>query len=85
MSDFTLPSIHLNGTGRKMLTEDYTAAYHALQTAFRAFQSIEFNARDYYTQGADAFHRARTQRDVQLHHLAAVQHYLESHLMHIGE
>ena len=48
MTDLTLPSIHLNGTGRRMLTEDYTAAYHALQTAFRAFQSIEFNARDYY-------------------------------------
>jgi len=85
MTDLTLPSIHLNGTGRRMLTEDYTAAYHALQTAFRAFQSIEFNARDYYPQGADAFTRARHQRDIQLHHLAEVQHYLETHLMHIGE
>ena len=85
MTDLTLPSIHLNGTGRRMLTEDYTAAYHALQAAFRAFQSIEFNARDYYPQGADAFARARTQRDIQLQHLAGVQHYLETHLMHIGE
>ncbi len=51
MSDLTLPSIHLNGTGRRMLTEDYTTAYNALQAAIRAFQSIEFNARDYYTQG----------------------------------
>jgi hypothetical protein len=85
MIDLTLPSIHLNGTGRRMLTEDYTAAYHALQTAFRAFQSIEFNARDYYPQGADAFARARTQRDVQLHHLAEVQRYLEAHLVHLSE
>ena len=85
MTSPTLPSIHLNGTGRRMLTEDYTAAYHALQAAFRAFQRIEFNARDYYPQGADAFARARTQRDIQLHHLAEVQHYLETHLMHIGE
>jgi len=85
MSDLTLPSIHLNGTGRRMLTEDYTTAYNALQAAIRAFQSIEFNARDYYTQGADAFTRARHQRDVQLQHLADVQHYLESHLMHLAE
>lgn len=85
MTDLTLPSIHLNGTGRRMLTEDYTAAYHALQAAIRAFQSIEFNARDYYPQGADAFHRARTQRDIQLQHLSGVQHYLETHLAHLSE
>jgi len=85
MSDLTLPSIHLNGTGRRMLTEDYTTAYHALQTAIRAFQSIEFNARDYYTQGADAFYQARSQRDIQLQHLSGVQHYLETHLAHIGK
>lgn len=85
MSDLTLPSIHLNGTGRRMLTEDYTAAYHALQAAIRAFQSIEFNARDYYIQDADAFYRARSQRDIQLQHLSGVQHYLETHLAHIGE
>ena len=85
MSDLTLPSIHTNGTGRRMLTEDYTAAYHALQAAFRAFQSIEFNARDYYVQSDHAFNKARTERDIQLHHLAEVQHYLETHLMHIGE
>jgi hypothetical protein len=85
MTDFTLPSIHLNGTGRKMLTDDYGVAYRTLQAAIRAFQSIEFNARDYYPQGVDAFHRARSQRDVQLHHLAEVQRYLEAHLMHLGE
>ena len=85
MSDLTLPSIHLNGTGRRMLTEDYTTAYHALQAAIRAFQSIELNGRDYYPQGADAFYQARSQRDVQLQHLSGVQHYLESHLAHIGE
>ena len=85
MTDLTLPSIHLNGSGRRMLTEDYTTAYRAIQAAIRPFQSVEFNARDYYPQGADAFTRARRQRDVQLQHLAEVQHYLETHLMHIGE
>jgi hypothetical protein len=85
MTDLTLPSIHLNGTGRKMLTEDYTAAYHALQTAFRAFQSIDCNGRDYYPQGPNAYSEARRQRDAQLQHLSEVQHYLESHLLHLCE
>jgi hypothetical protein len=94
MSDLTLPSIHLNGSGRRMLTEDYTTAYHALQAAIRAFQSVEFNARDYYGQGTDAYTRARYQRDAQLaryqrnaqlQHLAEVQHYLEAHLAHLSE
>jgi hypothetical protein len=85
MSDLTLPSIHLNGSGRRMLTEDYTTAYHALQAAIRAFQSVEFNARDYYGQGTDAFYQALSQRDVQLQHLSGVQHYLETHLAHLSE
>ena len=85
MTDLTLPSIHLNGTGRKMLDADYTAAYHALQTAIRAFQSIELNGRDYYPQGPNAYSEARQQRDAQLQHLSEVQYYLEAHLMHLGE
>lgn len=80
----TLPSIHLNGTSRKMLREDYSKAYHALEEFRDAFASIEFNARDYYVQGPDAFSRARAERDAQLLHIGELMTYLEAHLMHIG-
>ena len=83
MSDLTLPSIHLNGSGRRMLTEDYTTAYHALQAAIRAFQSIEFNARDYYVQGDNAYSDARAERDKHLKALHDARAYLEQHLMEL--
>ena len=85
MTDLTLPTVHLNGTGRKMLTEGYQAAYAKLQETLRAFQAIEMNGRDYYPQGSGAYYKARTQRDVQIAHLCSVRDYLEAHLMHLGE
>ena len=83
MTDLTLPSIHLNGTGRRMLTEDYTTAYHALQTAIRAFQSIEFNARDYYPQGPDAYTKARQERLEQAAKLNEFRAYLDGIRQHL--
>ena len=85
MTDLILPSVHLNGTGRKMLTEGYHNAYVALQAAIRAFNEIEFNARDYYVQPPGAWPQARTERDCASTHLHRVRDYLEAHLIHLGE
>lgn len=81
----TLPSIHLNGTSRATLSEGYGTAYRALQDAIRAFNAIEFNCRDYYVQPAGAWTAAVTERDTAAAHLRAVQQYLETHLIHLGE
>jgi hypothetical protein len=85
MTDLTLPSIHLNGTGRKMLTEDYTAAYHKLIEFRDSFRSIEFNARDYYVQSNSVFSAARTERDIMEHKIGSLMEYLEAHLVHLSE
>ena len=85
MTDLTLPTVHLNGSGRKMLTEGYHNAYVAVQAAIRAFNEIEFNARDYYVQPAGAWPQARTERDCAAAHLRQVRDYLEAHLVHLGE
>lgn len=82
--DLTLPTIHLNGTGRDMLEDGYYNAYLKLQEAIRAFGSIEFNARDYYVSpDPAAFYKARTERDIARAQLAGVATYLETHLAHI--
>lgn len=44
----TLPTIHLNGTSAKELTEGYHAARIAMERAITALAKVEFNARDYY-------------------------------------
>lgn len=85
MPDLTLPSIHLNGTGRKTLAEGYQRAYVAVQDAITAFNEIEFNARDYYVQSDGAWPKARTERDCAAAHLHQAHAYLEAHLIHLGE
>jgi hypothetical protein len=85
MTDLTLPTVHLNGTSRKMLADGYFAANRKLQDAIRSFGEIEHNARDYYVQGPGAWPQATTQRDVMRQHLRSVQEYLEAHLIHLGE
>ena len=85
MPDLTLPTVHLNGTSRQMLSEGYGNAYRALQQAIRTFNEIEHNARDYYVAGPGAWPQATTQRDVMRSRLRDVQQYLEAHLIHLGE
>lgn len=57
----TLPTIHTNGTGPQMLLEGYLNARTACQAALDAIQQIEFNARDYYPQGPQAWQDARNE------------------------
>jgi hypothetical protein len=71
----------LNGTGYKDLWNGYEAAYEAVRAAQEALGKIEFNARDYYVQDADAFTKARDHRYEQCKALANVEEYLLQHLL----
>lgn len=84
-TDLTLPTVHLNGTSRKMLAEGYQRAYVAVVDAIRAFNEIKFHARDYYVQPEGAWTKARTERDCAAAHLRQVRDYLEAHLIELGE
>lgn len=81
----TLPTIHRNGTGREGLQRDYQAAYKALLAFRDAFATIEFNARDYYPQGSQAFYQARDERHLELERIRRLMVYLETHLAHLYE
>jgi hypothetical protein len=85
MPDLTLPTIHLNGTGRSALLDQYNHAYKKLVDFKDAFRLIDFNARDYYVQSNTAFYEARTERDVMEHKIGALMQYLEAHLIHLSE
>ncbi len=52
------PTVHLNGTGKNSLAEDYDNAREAVRKAMEQIQQIEFNARDYYVQGDGAWEQA---------------------------
>jgi hypothetical protein len=58
----TIPTLHLNGTGRTTLRDEYAAAYDALLKARDAFAASTLNGRDFYPQGPDAYYQARDER-----------------------
>jgi hypothetical protein len=81
----TLPTIHLNGTSRQELLDDYLQALNTVRDAIKALDKIEFNARDYYVQGPNAFEHAREERQAQYSHLWAVKLELEAIAVHISD
>jgi hypothetical protein len=83
--NITAPTVHLNGTGYKDLWAGYEAAYNAVRDAQKAIGKIEFNARDYYVQDADAFTKARDHRIEQQQALAQIEEYLLQHLLSLQE
>ena len=79
-----LPTVHTNGTSRTDLIKGYEDAYYAIDKAMSALQAIEFNARDYYTQGTDAWPRARNARALHLDYLSRVKEHISEHLEHLS-
>lgn len=81
----TLPTVHMNGTGFKMLFEGYDQASDKLADFTDAFGNIEFNARDYYVQDPDAYTKAREERQDIYAKIRDIKHYLEKHLLHLDD
>lgn len=79
------PTIHTNGTGRDMLMRGYLDARIAVLKAMNAIQRIEFNARDYYPQGPDAWPRARDEHSARLKRLHEIEMELLDIAMHIQD
>jgi hypothetical protein len=82
-TNLTLPTIHLGGTSRAILHEDYQRAYDTLYAAWKAFAEIEFHRRDYlktadWEAACDARANAR-------HAINSTLDYLYSHIEHTAE
>jgi hypothetical protein len=50
----TIPILHLNGSSHKNLTEQYSNAYNAVQTALHELRHAAPHGRDYYVQSDPA-------------------------------
>lgn len=80
-----MPTVHLGGTSHKKLTQDYEDAYYAIKTFAKAFGHIEFNARDYYVQGPDAWNDAADARTDMNEKIRDLVKYIEDHLKSLAE
>ena len=75
---YTLPTIHLNGTGAKSLADEYHAVYQAIDRVSDALQAATCNSRDFYPQDDAAWQQAREERADMFRKLAEVQNYVEA-------
>ena len=93
--NYPLPTVHLNGTGKKMLLEGNLKILGAINDLKEAIQSCEFHGRDYYVQDNDpamdafnddnAFSRAYNERQKHLQAIADMERYFINHVEHIIE
>jgi len=74
--DFTLPTIHLNGTGAADLEAQYRAVRLAISEVIRLLGHATCNARDFYPQGTGAYEKAVKERGQAFEHLSAAAEYV---------
>lgn len=67
------PTIHLNGTSKDDIIEQYENASHALYMAQVALQQMAPNGRDYYIQGPDALRHAQAEHQARVDRINSVQ------------
>jgi len=80
-----MPTVHLNGTVHKMLKQGYEEAHYTLGLFAKSFGSIEFNARDYYVQGPEAWPAAVDARIEMNEKIRDLVKYIEDHLESLAE
>lgn len=84
-TDYPLPTIHLNGTGKETLLREYYAAYKAAKIALDALQNTTCHARDYYVNPTGPYFKASEARAYHLRTLHDLIQYLGTHINHIAD
>jgi len=72
-----VPAVHLNGTSREHLLEQYADAYHALANAIELVAQTAPNGRDYYVQGDTVIRDATSQHQTRMDRLRSVRGELD--------
>jgi len=80
-----MPTVHLNGTSHKMLTEVYEEAHYILGLFTKSLHNTEFNSRDYYVQGPEAWPAAVDARMEINQKIKEISQYLEEHMDHLAD
>jgi hypothetical protein len=84
MTDLKFPTVHINGTSKQELLEQYISACTALRNALVTLSSIYPNGRDYYPQGPNAIHEAMEQHSNRMAKLRAVLAEIEQLAEHVA-
>lgn len=79
------PTIHLNGTSKRELLEQYTEASHAVDAALDALYKAGPNGRDYYVQSASALYKAQDEHYARIKKLREVKQELDDIALHVAD
>ncbi len=79
----TYPTVHLNGTSRNSLVDQYQNAANAVRTAIDTVAQNGPHGRDYYVVDG-AFEAARKEHQARLDKLRSVLHEIDDILDHIA-
>lgn len=83
-TNVTLPIVHLNGTGIKMLRETYDAPAELLHDFIEAWGQTEFNSRDYYVSSdPDCWNKAVKEREEMNSKIRDLKNYLQAIREHL--
>ncbi len=88
--EYPLPTVHLNGTSKKMLLEGNRGIIRAIHTLKEAIQNCQFHPRDYYVHPLEdtviggAYGLAADERQKHLQALADFEAYILKHFDHIN-
>jgi ketosteroid isomerase-like protein len=84
MSDIKKPTVHMNGSGKKRLVEQYSNAMHALNNAIQALNEAYPHGRDYYVQGDGVIDAACREQDARIKAVRTVRNDIMDILRHLN-
>jgi hypothetical protein len=79
------PTLHLNGTSKGALLDQYCDAAHAVDAAVTSLCENGPNGRDYYPQGQPAFFQAQAEHDARVKKLRQVRKELNEIAEYIAD
>ena len=79
------PTIHLNGTSKQQLLDDYCDVSHALNAAMKKMIENGPNGRDYYPQGDQAYRKAVKEHYDRIEQIHRVRLEIETIAEHIAD
>ena len=77
-NDLAIPTVHINGTSQKELSDGLEKALNKIDEAILALRDAWPHGRDYHPRGPDAYGRANDQWKWRLQQLSRVRNELET-------
>ncbi|MDB4317675.1 hypothetical protein N9973_00095 [bacterium] len=80
IKEYTMPCIHMNGSGEASLRKQYYKLFCAVSEAQAKLLDVDCHQRDYYPLGEEAWDKAYQEREEVKEAMDKVYQYAEQHM-----